>query len=151
MRRRVLLGAQWCSFFFFLWLFSTEHFGTQSCRNDVCWNRPQKLAADIHADSRDQKEVVEHGISLIFGKGLLLKSGSLSVNFRCLSNVIYTPTSATEGGLWAEYWAVGRPLLFGLWPSPKHKKCRARAKASGLNRRYWSTLCRATQDAIYAG
>lgn len=24
---------------------------------------------DVHADSRDQEEVVEHGISFIFGKG----------------------------------------------------------------------------------
>lgn len=28
---------------------------------------------DIHADSRDQEEVVEHGTCFLFGKGLLLK------------------------------------------------------------------------------
>lgn len=54
-----------------------QPFGELNIHNDVCWNRPQRLAADIRYDSRDQKEVVEHGISFIFGKGLLLKSEQL--------------------------------------------------------------------------
>lgn len=63
------------------------------------------------------------------------KQLSFFVNFPSFSKVI--PTSEIEGDLWAEYWAAGRPLLFGLWPSPKHKKCQVRAKVSDLNRLYW--------------
>lgn len=54
---------------------------------------------DVHADSRDQEEVVEHGISFIFGKGprlLKKKVGASLLISGAFSNVIWTPTSATE-------------------------------------------------------
>lgn len=92
LNREAMLGGY--SILFFLLFYDlfifTNHMAhaVLACRNDVCWSRPQRLAADIHADSRDQKIVVEQRISFIFGKGLLLKSGSFSVNFQIFSKVI---------------------------------------------------------------
>lgn len=95
--------------------------------------------------NHDGKEGVEHGISFIFGRGLLLpKCWSLCKFPELLQCNLASHLCGWEEGMWAEYWAVGRPLLLGLWPSPKHKKCGVRAKASDLNRPYWSTSAEQT-------
>lgn len=102
---------------------------------------------DVHADSRDQEEVVEHGISFIFGKGprlLKKKVGASLLISGAFSNVIWTPTSATE---WRTVSRIlSRWQTFAVWVRDLHRntrKCRVRAEASDLNRMYWSLSRRA--------
>lgn len=115
---------------FFLW---SVYVFTNHCRHTEpswqCWKGPRRVGSRL-----SRGETWDY--CFIFGKGLLPKRRSFSGNIRCLR---------LRAGLWAEYWAVGRPLLFGLWPSPKHKKCGVRAKATDLNRLYWSPSAEQTK------
>lgn len=125
--RHGFLGVQWSLFFPFLWLvyFSTDRLAHRAVVMMSAGIDLRGWQQDVHADSRDQEEVVEHGISFIFGKGprLLKKSGSFSVNFRCFLEChldSYLCDRAEDCEQNTE--PLADLCCLSPWPSPKHKK-----------------------------